>query len=629
MRGIDLVRPVSRAAIGFASLLALLSATGCSGSMDGGADPRRNLDVELPDGGAPPSEDPEDAANKDTKKDTKYVKPAADECETLATETRALLMEHCASCHAGGAKQGGFGDVLNVERMLAQGKIVSGEPSESKLFNMVKSGAMPRNNTKLTADEVATLEGWIECGPPNWPATSEPAHQAAYLGVDQRLQAMYNDLRTIENPTDRTRVRYLDFSHLSNGGMDDDDVEAYRQIASFLLNSLSQGSRVVVPESVDDEHLLYRIDLRDYGWSTRTWDLLVAEYPYAVRYDADSRLFPFDEELAQSVREDTETLVPYIHADWFMAHATIAPLYYQLLEFPANALTLAQDLGVDVRDNIVDSQVARAGFAASGVSVNNRIIERHEQPGFAGAFWLSYDFISSDGQRNIFAHPVDFAQDAGEGFFNLENGLQAYFIQDRNFALVDTADPDVVTDPESRDRAVAPGLSCLGGCHLNKGILAKDDQVRAYIESSGPDAATRERVFGLYPEVAQMRELMQADAERYLDAVAETGLKLGDPNAINVLVRKHQDVLHLAEAAAVLGVSEDELLSSLQSSPQAFPAEILTLRQPGGTIYRDSFDLVFADVVTGLGLGEAIRPTPVTTATSSSTSSSTDTSSGG
>src|SRR5262249_61454566 len=77
--------------------------------------------------------------------------------------------------------------------------------------------------------------------------------------------------------------------------------------------------------------------------------------------------------------------------------------------------------------------VARAGFNGSGVSRNNRLIERHEAGGVV--YWKSYDFASNTGRQNLFAHPLGpggegFKPDGGEIIFNLPHGLQGDFLTD-------------------------------------------------------------------------------------------------------------------------------------------------------------------------------------------------------
>ena len=66
------------------------------------------------------------------------------------------------------------------------------------------------------------------------------------------------------------------------------------------------------------------------------------------------------------------------------------------------------------------------GTNNSGVSNNNRVIERHTSR--YGAYWKSYDFAGSVGTQNIFTHPLSFTHDGGEVVFNLPNGLQAYYV---------------------------------------------------------------------------------------------------------------------------------------------------------------------------------------------------------
>jgi hypothetical protein len=250
--------------------------------------------------------------------------------------------------------------------------------------------------------------------------------------------------------------------------------------------------------------------------------------------------------------------------------------------------------------------VARAGFNNSGVALNNRVLERHDQPGSAGAFWLSYDFAGNVDLQNIFAHPTDFKQDGGEGFFNLPNGLQAYFLLNGKFQRLDEAPTTIVTDPDNRQGAVQAGLSCMGGCHLNKGILEKDDKVRDHVLSTAANANDIEATLELYPTNDDMKSLMDWDSDRYTSALAKTGFAVGDGKAIIHMVRKHEDVLNIDQVAAALGVPTSRLVTSLDASPQAFPPEIVALRESDGTIYRQVFDALFAQIVTGMGLGTQI-----------------------
>jgi hypothetical protein len=528
------------------------------------------------------------------------------QCAELAVEAEWILTDYCAGCHANGNAQGGFSSVLNVSQMIAEGKVVPNDPDKSKVYSFVVSGIMPRGNNKPEPAEIETLGEWIACGAPDWNQPGPGAPLLPFMTINQRLDEISDDLSGFVNPTDRERMRYIDFSHLANGGSLRSEVDTYRKVVSLLLNSLSFGRFVVPPEAIDDDSLLYRIDLRDYAWESQDWEDIVEDYPYAVRYNQDSRLFPYDEDTAEDIREETGTQIPYIQADWLIAHASRPPLYYEVLDIPEDINQLALDQGIDVDQNIEDAQVARAGFNRSGVSVNNRVIERHEQPGFGGAFWLSYDFAGSVDFQNIFAHPVDFQQNGGEGIFNLPNGLQAYFILDANFNRLDEAPTNIVTDPDARTGAVEAGLSCMGGCHLSKGIIVKDDRVRSHVLTTGASADVIEATLELYPEVDEMHALMDWDIDRYSGALHDTGFDLADGKTIIRMVRRHDDVLYLAEVAGSLGVPASRLLAALNASPAVFPPEVLALRDTQGSVYREVFDEVFDDLVVAMGLGEQI-----------------------
>src|SRR5262249_57304279 len=119
-------------------------------------------------------------------------------------------------------------------------------------------------------------------------------------------------------------------------------------------------------------------------------------------------------------------------------------LYQDILQLPSNAAELERQLRVDVAQDIQQERVARAGFNGSGVSRNNRVLERHDS--MLGVYWRTYDFeavpqnliernILLPDRRNIFAYPLGpgggettFQHAGGEAIFNLPNGLQGYML---------------------------------------------------------------------------------------------------------------------------------------------------------------------------------------------------------
>src|SRR5207247_10884627 len=93
--------------------------------------------------------------------------------------------------------------------------------------------------------------------------------------------------------------------------------------------------------------------------------------------------------------------------------------------FPYTTLFRSErQLGVSIQQDITREQVDRSGFATSSVTVQNRVLERHDTAaGASRSLWITYDFNGVGGRRNVFAHPLDFQQDLSEVIFGLPNGL--------------------------------------------------------------------------------------------------------------------------------------------------------------------------------------------------------------
>ena len=73
----------------------------------------------------------------------------------------------------------------------------------------------------------------------------------------------------------------------------------------------------------------------------------------------------------------TDSKMPYVRADWFAFTASRPGMYEKLLKLAPDFNKLAKDEGVDLEANIQKFIAQRAGFQVSGVSRNNRLIERH------------------------------------------------------------------------------------------------------------------------------------------------------------------------------------------------------------------------------------------------------------
>ena len=212
---------------------------------------------------------------------------------------------------------------------------------------------------------------------------------------------------------------------------------------------------VTKPHPIDPQGTIFYIDLRHYevGSSITLGRKIETEYPYHIPYDAPAQS-ALKEQLGRLQTEMKTLIIPAIHVDWFVAQASLPPLYHDLLSLPLTDRELETRLEVDVIRNLSqctrEYDVWRAGTNNSGVSNNNRVIERHTSR--YGAYWKSYDFAGSVGTQNIFTHPLSFTHDGGEVIFNLPNGLQAYYVTNASgFRLERRAPINIVSNPAASD----------------------------------------------------------------------------------------------------------------------------------------------------------------------------------
>jgi hypothetical protein len=165
--------------------------------------------------------------------------------------------------------------------------------------------------------------------------------------------------------------------------------------------------------------------------------------------------------------------------------------------FPRQSRSSSTSSTSTVSADIRQDRAARAAFNSSGISRNNRLIERHESTN--GAYWRSDDFAGNSDRKNIFAHPLgpgagddEFDHDGRETIFALPNGLSGYMLMDARGTRIDKGPMEIVRDNKQADGAVVNGISCMS-CH-NRGLIEKADQLREVVEQTkafdkhaGPD----------------------------------------------------------------------------------------------------------------------------------------------
>ena len=537
--------------------------------------------------------------------------------QNIAQEAYAILETNCATCHdaTGYAKDN---LLLDRDALVNTGVVKPENPFESEFYKRLlgdteKGPQMPLALPPLSDETIQTIALWIALGAPDW----DVPQSVDFIAPDAMLDTIASHLEGLD-PFDRTFARYFTLTHLYNSGESPETLSDYRIALSKLVNSLSWGSGVTNPTPVDALQTIFYIDLRHYEWDrTNAWGQIEPMYPYTAAFDPQTQTGLLEKMTA--LRVETESQVPFVHVDWFLATASLPPLYNDILGLPQNTRELERLLDVDVAVNIRSApgvRVWRAGFNDSGVSNHNRIVERHTAR--YGAYWKSYDFAGSAGSQNIFTHPLNFTYDGGEMIFNLPNGLQAYYLADAVGNRLDVAPTTIVSNPAASDPAVKNGLSCIG-CHT-EGMKDFTDSVRAAIEKNENPPYDKEEALRLYPPQSVLDDLLQTDTDEFQSALAKIGQPFANEDSRNQFFERHknepvqrfheafQAPLNVSYAAAAVGLEKEAFLTQIREKQSLKNLGLAPLLEANGTLKRDAWTSNFHDVLAALFNPEYVAP---------------------
>ena len=537
--------------------------------------------------------------------------------QQIALDTYAIFQQSCLICHG---PDGAYKESLSMEHnaLIEKGSVVPGNPDASELYKRLitteTAKRMPLGQPQLPAQSINTIRNWILAGAPDWAVTSTT--DGDFISPSEVLNTIETHLMSLA-PFDRAFARYFTMTHLYNAGETAAILQEYRKALYKLVNSLSWGVTVTNPHPIDPQGTIFYIDLRHYEWDRNDgWTKIEAEYPYHVAFDAPTQT-ALKAQLGR-LQGEMNADIPAIHVDWFVAQASLPPLYHDLLSLPLTDRELETRLEVDVPQNLLNApgvRVWRAGTNNSGVSNNNRVIERHTSR--YGAYWKSYDFAGSVGTQNIFTHPLSFTHDGGEVIFNLPNGLQAYYVTNASGSRLDDAPINIVSNPAASDPTVRNGLSCFG-CHT-EGMKTFEDEVRAVIESNATPAYDKAQALRLYVAQSEMDALLQEDTDRYRVALEATGGTFGGIEPISRFHEVFQGTVDAAYAAAVVGLETEAFLEKIRENRGLQNAGLLVLDSPNGSMKRDAWTSNFRDILFALDFPQLVDKTPVTPGTGPST----------
>lgn len=542
--------------------------------------------------------------------------PSLESRADLGTRAVEVLKSRCYQCHGSSSRIAGL-DVLDrgvlvenrgtPERPLAF--ITPGVPSESILMDAINSDFMPPTEAgEVTEDERQLLVEWIESG-----AEFPPGRNVQFVSTLTQLEAVRALLLAVDSQ-DRPFMRFFSIAHLQNNrSITEDDLRLYRAALSKTLHSLTWEREIHLPKVVPGtEESLLVIDLRDFGWEREgLWAEIMRGYRYGLDFEhvEDRALRNAGTDVALLTGAD----VPIVRADWFIVNATRPPLYHRLLEIPSTLGELEERLGVDFEQAFDRRRLMRAGFSRSGVSRQNRLLERHQPPN-TEYYWISYDFFPRRERGDLIRFPLGperpenpyekfaFSHDGGEIIWRLPNGMQGYMLVAADGRRIDAGPIEVVFDAKSSlgSPLITNGVSCIH-CHRNGMITEWRDEVR---EAAPFGGAISQAVRELYPPADEMARQVEQDRRSFLAALEQVCgpyLRVGDdadraisdfPEPVGKVVEWYLRDLDLTGLACELGIEHvDELRERIRR--ESFFRELglgPAAADPPGTVKREKWE---------------------------------------
>jgi hypothetical protein len=415
-----------------------------------------------------------------------------------------------------------------------------------------------------------------------------------FVPDSQLLVAILDDLQSAGDQ-DRPYLRYYSLGNLwNNPDIEASELGLHRAALSKLVNHLSWRREVMAPRTLGPENLILRIDLRDYEWSPGTWRRITASYPYALASREPA-------ERIMRINQLSGVTIPYIRVDWFVANASKPPLYHDILRLPRTLMDLEAMLHLDAAFDLQQNFARRFGVRDSGVSRNNRAMERHSTP--YGAYWKSFDFAGNNPEQDVFRDPLDLHADGGEVIFNLPNGLQGYFIVNKKGQRIDDAPVNIVRDrTNSEDPVVHNGRSCIG-CHI-KGLNSFRDEIVATFAGRSQALFDLERARMLYPGQPELEGFLETDNHRFAEALGRAGAAPSSSEPVNRISRRYEATVSVAQAAADLSIEDPKtLIEIIAGSPDLQSRGFGQLLGSRGGMKRDAWEQAFATIAGELGYG--------------------------
>lgn len=251
----------------------------------------------------------------------------------------------------------------------------------------------------------------------------------------------------------------------------------------FWANSLSWMPQIKGMHATDSG--LWRIDLREWGWSKEAWEALAATDHYFAVTVGYQRGW-VDPKVEAAVRYATGSSKAVLRADTFLARTSLdgdkkagffrEGVYSRFLNLPKTDKELKDVLGAKEKVKVPAVTgydvfiflLKGGGTSESGVALHNRVLQVQRTligPDETCFIWESLDVDDDTGEGSInkqFGGTLKRA--GGEQIFSLPNGLHGYFACDAKGNRVAEVPTTIAQGNHPKEKVVVLGWQC-NYCH--------------------------------------------------------------------------------------------------------------------------------------------------------------------
>lgn len=542
-------------------------------------------------------------AQNNTQQPATSANPASTDPAALAkAAAEDVLQTSCGQCHGPQltpqTAQAGMNYINDIDKLVANGKIVPLNSAGSLVIQRMEKGEMPPPTSGLppvSQADITTVAQFID-NPRFWPNVQAPdcSSQNQLTDFDQVFQTINQDLVTAQ-AQDAQFYRYVALSNRFNAGVcANTALDQDRQALVKTLNMLSDDAKAGKVVPIDQNQTIFRMDLRDFNWNhavvvngtnfTDVWEATAANNPFNVQWVGDD---------ANIAIATSKTNFPFQMSDMLMRNNTIGNVYYGIIGVDINQNIndfIANVLQVNVNNDLIQRTQVRAGTTKSRVSRQDRLVQRDDLVLQPGALWQSFDFNADVANQSIFQDPFNFVAGGSEAIFTRPNGMMGFLIADANGVL--QQDSNILLDTSQNNFKAVTSISC-SNCHAT-GFIPVVDEVKAVAlanaRSIGLNQVQVEELQQVYTDPASFAQTVTSDNTLYQGALQRLSLPTQGVDPVSAVWLQFDANVTLNVAAGDLGLLPSDLKNNLDLVNPA-----LSVLRDGSNINRNDFTALYID----------------------------------